>query len=108
MSRYNLSDIQSSTVLYASDSIDEMIDVVQTLIDRDGQDALAGFSLSVKVNDSETYVEFDNAEIARAGFDEHTGPRLIAPRHPCERSRAAHRADERAVLVIDHRSRKEP
>lgn len=63
MSRYNLSDIQSSTVLYASDSVNEVIDVVQTLIDQDGPDALAGLSLGVRVHDSGAYMEFENTEI---------------------------------------------
>ncbi len=48
MSRFNLSDIQSSTLIYATDSLDEMFGVVQTLIQTNGLDALVGFTLSVQ------------------------------------------------------------
>lgn len=66
MSQFNLSDIQSSTVLYTSDSVSEMTDVVRTLIDQDGSEALDGLSLSVRVHDSDEYMEFESREILHA------------------------------------------
>jgi hypothetical protein len=65
MSRYNLADIQSSTLLYATDSVDEMIAIVQDLIRQDGTDALAGLSLSVH-DASGDVAEFDHKGILPA------------------------------------------
>jgi len=62
MSRYNLSDIQSSTLILSTDSVREMFDVVHNLV-QEGDDGLSGLSLSVKVADTDEYVEFDDADI---------------------------------------------
>jgi hypothetical protein len=66
MSRYNLADIQSSTVLFASDSPDAMDDVVQSMVQRNEPDVLQGLTLSVQTADESEFVEFSDREIVRA------------------------------------------
>jgi hypothetical protein len=63
MSRYTLSDIQSSTLLMTTDSTTEMFDVVRNLENDGGEESLVGLSLSVRIADSDEYVEFDDADI---------------------------------------------
>jgi len=65
MSRFNLADIPSSTLIFATDSLDEVAAIVQTLVQRDGLSSLDDVSLSVQtVNESE-YVDFSASEIVR-------------------------------------------
>jgi hypothetical protein len=66
MSRYNLADIQSSTLLFASDSLDAMDDVVQALVRRDEPTVLQELTLSVQRADESEFVEFSDREIVRA------------------------------------------
>ncbi len=63
MSRFNLSDIQSSTLLYATDSLDEMFDVVQPMIQTHGPSALAGLTLSIQTADPDQTIEVDDEKI---------------------------------------------
>jgi len=63
MSRFNLSDIQSSTLLYATDTLDEMFDVVQPIIQDHGLSALTGLTLSMQTEDSDETIEVDDEEI---------------------------------------------
>lgn len=66
MSQFNLSDIQSSTLLMSSDSLDEVLEVVQSLIKTEGPDGLTGLTLSLQDLDSDEYVDYDNEEILTA------------------------------------------
>lgn len=63
MSRFNLSDIQSSTLLYATDSLNEIFDVVQPMIQDHGLSALTGLTLSMQTEDSDETIEVDDEEI---------------------------------------------
>jgi hypothetical protein len=65
MARYNLTDLQSSTLLFATDSVSEMVAIVQDLIRQDGSGALAGLSLSVQ-NSSGEVMDFDEEDIPSA------------------------------------------
>ena len=66
MSRYNLADIQSSTVSFASDSLDTMDDMVQSMVQRNEPDVLRGLTLSVQTDDEDEFVEFSERELVRA------------------------------------------
>ena len=66
MSRFNLADIQSATVLFSSDSLNEMYDVVQAMAQRDEPDVLEGLTLSVQTVRQDEFVEFSEREIVRA------------------------------------------
>lgn len=63
MSRFNLSDRQSSTVIYMSDTLDEMFDVVQSILQDDGLAGLEGLSLSVRSEESGEFNDYDDEEI---------------------------------------------
>jgi hypothetical protein len=66
MSQFNLSDIQSSTLLLSSDSLDEVLDVVQSLIQAEGQDGVTGLTLSLQDPKSNGFLDYDNEEILTA------------------------------------------
>ncbi len=63
MSRYTLADVPSSTLLMAVESAAEMFDVVQNLVTEGSEESLDGLSLSVRIANSDEYVEFDDADI---------------------------------------------
>lgn len=63
MSRFNLADRQSSTVLYSTDSLDDMFEVVQSILHDDGLDGLNGMSLSVQNEESGEFDDYDDEEV---------------------------------------------
>lgn len=63
MSRYNLADRQSSTILFSSDSLQDVFNVVQSILGDDGLDGLDGMSLSVLSEDSGEFDDYDDEEI---------------------------------------------
>lgn len=63
MSRFNLADRQSSTVLFSSDSLDEMFEAVQSILRDDGLDGLNGMSLSVQSDESGEFDDYDDDEV---------------------------------------------
>jgi hypothetical protein len=66
MSQFNLSDIQSSTLLLSSDSLDEVLDVVLSLIQTEGPDGLTGLTLSLQDPESNEFQDYDNEKILKA------------------------------------------
>ena len=63
MSRYNLANRQSSTILFSSDSLTDMFDVVQSILGDDGLDGLDGMSLSVRSEESGEFDDYNDDEV---------------------------------------------
>ncbi len=85
MSRYNLADRDSSTLIYATDSLDDMFELVSTMVADDGTVALEGLSLSMQSGETEQFDSFADDQVmlalqsgrAKAHADAH--PRLKEP-----------------------------
>jgi uncharacterized protein YwgA len=66
MSRFNLADRLSSTILFSTDNLDEMFEAVQSILQDDGLDGLEGMSLSVQSEESGEFGDYDDEEVMLA------------------------------------------
>lgn len=66
MTQFNLADRLSSTLVYATDSLDDMVEFVSAMVDDDGVEALDGLSLSMPSDTSSRYDSFADAQMLPA------------------------------------------
>jgi hypothetical protein len=66
MSRLGLADRDSSTLIYTTDSVEDMVAFMSTIVTEDGTDALDGLSLSVQRAASNRFHSFADAAMIEA------------------------------------------
>ena len=59
MSLFNLADIESSTLLLASDSLDEMDRAIHSILETDSHTGLRGLCLSIVNERTNEYADFE-------------------------------------------------
>lgn len=76
MPRFNLADRESSTLIYATDSLEDMVAFVSTMLAEDGNEALDGLSLSMQRERSSRVDSFADEAMVEAlhSYQHHAGP----------------------------------